>query len=1206
MPSRPRMFVASLGLAIFSLSLVVGAPPAFGQDLPGKALGLLQLRTSPFDPPTEDVFVADDGPGLDTGCTFNTDPNHPLVIDVLIDQAVGPVDANGYLANPGALVAQGVVPASVAVIMPAYDVDVNGSPPPESDEVVFNGQSLGTLTGDDSIWKLNSFTVGIDKIKFPAPAAGGAPAPVANRVQINVDTLSTGRWCTAIDWVALVIPIKLPVALKLEPTAGNRIAVRDYASPDTIDTIFEQSFDAACAETTDIGPYDDYPFSAPAGPAGSARLHATLERCPSNPQLSPEVRVDWQVAGSSLSGVETWSGYEGDVNVTMPGNVGVYDVALTFTVDGKALPQVHRKMFVTKATPLAQVDPPRLGWYERATSWAAGQSSEDSILSSLLGGLYSYGQGHWRYGYRFGGPLKCTWTDLVADPLTCDYADCHVFSQVFENMAATLGVGGLTLLVPQGTHNLGFLTSGAASLDPAFPGNAKPVGGGSYDRYFFANHSLRLKSSKYYDATFDGIYSSQNAFITANVNRSSLSLDADGPYLPTDEGWKIYPRGGSSVYDSWGRNDYKSPPGPIGQGAEGPQPAQTADIAFTGTAGYDLVDDDTDGLAEALRADVEVRLDVGGQYLVLAFLEKAGQPIANRPDWESMLPVEARLDEIAGTYDVTVQFSGEQIYRAGEDGPYDLVLYGLGDTGFTTVTLATPAYDRTLFGELPGHFTGVSEAAVDADGDGLYDYVEATLALDVRQTSELRLQGALGKDGQTLAEAGTVQTLDSGPAQVALRFDGAGLRRAGLDGPYEGSVNLIDADGATIDGLQFTTGPYSSDSFSALLVPQGPSSDQGIDTNGNGLYDLLRVDFGAEVGKAGSYLLTGVLRGAGSSSVVYADSQLVAPAGPTTIRLEFPGPVINALGLDGPYTVRVVVRDPATLETLDAVDLAQATGPYQAVDFDPFGSSGLPIVLTGVSNDFGVDTDGNGKYDLLHVDVEVALARTDFYSWSARLVDRDNTELGFYTGQATLPAGTTNIQFVFDGEAIGDNGVDGPYFVKGLLMYGRSGVNLVSVDVAETSAYAVSDFEGAADGVPPQIVVATEPVVLWPPSHKLETVAVSDFVLAVTDDQDPNVSPADVTIVAVTSDEPANALGDGSTGQDVAIAPDCRSVELRAERSGTGNGRVYTIHVAASDASGNVGTASFSVIVPHDSADGGAGDDGPAYTVAGSCGGGVS
>lgn len=58
-------------------------------------------------------------------------------------------------------------------------------------------------------------------------------------------------------------------------------------------------------------------------------------------------------------------------------------------------------------------------------------------------------------------------------------------------------------------------------------------------------------------------------------------------------------------------------------------------------------------------------------------------------------------------------------------------------------------------------------------------------------------------------------------------------------------------------------------------------------------------------------------------------------------------------------------------------------------------------------------------------------------------------------------------------------------------------------------------------------------------------------------------------------------------------------MELRSERAGGGNGRVYTVHVAVADANGNVGTATHAVIVPHDSSTGGAIDDGPAYSVSG-------
>jgi hypothetical protein len=55
--------------------------------------------------------------------------------------------------------------------------------------------------------------------------------------------------------------------------------------------------------------------------------------------------------------------------------------------------------------------------------------------------------------------------------------------------------------------------------------------------------------------------------------------------------------------------------------------------------------------------------------------------------------------------------------------------------------------------------------------------------------------------------------------------------------------------------------------------------------------------------------------------------------------------------------------------------------------------------------------------------------------------------------------------------------------------------------------------------------------------------------------------------------------GDGKTNNDIQIDGD--TILLRAERSGRGSSRVYTITYSARDASGNQATASATVTVPH-------------------------
>ncbi|WP_076606493.1 rhamnogalacturonan lyase family protein [Rufibacter radiotolerans] len=67
--------------------------------------------------------------------------------------------------------------------------------------------------------------------------------------------------------------------------------------------------------------------------------------------------------------------------------------------------------------------------------------------------------------------------------------------------------------------------------------------------------------------------------------------------------------------------------------------------------------------------------------------------------------------------------------------------------------------------------------------------------------------------------------------------------------------------------------------------------------------------------------------------------------------------------------------------------------------------------------------------------------------------------------------------------------------------------------------------------------------------------------------------------ISVASNEPENGLGDGDTGPDWEIV-NTNLVRLRAERSATGTGRVYTITLTAIDQAGNVSTQTLTVTVP--------------------------
>jgi len=91
---------------------------------------------------------------------------------------------------------------------------------------------------------------------------------------------------------------------------------------------------------------------------------------------------------------------------------------------------------------------------------------------------------------------------------------------------------------------------------------------------------------------------------------------------------------------------------------------------------------------------------------------------------------------------------------------------------------------------------------------------------------------------------------------------------------------------------------------------------------------------------------------------------------------------------------------------------------------------------------------------------------------------------------------------------------------------------------------------------------------LWPPNHKLVPIQISGVTGAST-----------ISVTSVFQDEPTDSAGDGNTCPD-GTGLGTAAVNLRAERAGLGNGRVYTVSFTATGAGGSC-QGSVTVCVPH-------------------------
>jgi len=130
---------------------------------------------------------------------------------------------------------------------------------------------------------------------------------------------------------------------------------------------------------------------------------------------------------------------------------------------------------------------------------------------------------------------------------------------------------------------------------------------------------------------------------------------------------------------------------------------------------------------------------------------------------------------------------------------------------------------------------------------------------------------------------------------------------------------------------------------------------------------------------------------------------------------------------------------------------------------------------------------------------------------------------------------------------------------------------VVSASNGRTTPATCSTTVTVVDTTPPTVTqISVTPKTLWPPDHRM--VPVSIFI-----DVADNCDPLPVAhISGVTSDEGQNRF-----------APDWEitgplSLNLRAERLGSKEGRKYTIVVEVKDSSGNAVYTSVDVAVPHD------------------------
>ena len=393
------------------------------------------------------------------------------------------------------------------------------------------------------------------------------------------------------------------------------------------------------------------------------------------------------------------------------------------------------------------------------------------------------------------------------------------------------------------------------------------------------------------------------------------------------------------------------------------------------------------------------------------------------------------------------------------------------------------------------------------------------------------------------AVAGTNQTVDEG-APVVL--DGSGS--SDPDGnalsftwstPPEIVLDLTEPAAPSFVAPQVACG---GGSFTiSLTVDDGyggqDSSDVTIHVNNINNPPLANAGGNQQVAEGTEVTLAGSGSDADGEPLMYAWQQLAGPPvalnGETSPTLQFTAPMLPGGSPDAQeeYEFELTVTDICGASHKDAVTIKVVNVPSA-----PVANAGGSQMANEAAN---VVLDGSASSDPDDDPIT--------YTW---------TQTG---GPAVLlvDANTPNPSFV--APFVSSTGASLSFQLEVSDPYGGSDTDEVTVSVLN-----IND--------PPDCSQAAASVALiWPANHKFVPVNIIGVL-------DPDANHT-IEILSVTQDEPVNVIGAGTTGPDAIIQDD--GVLLRAERTGTVNGRVYHITFVASDFEGSC-THTIPVTVPHD------------------------
>lgn len=358
-----------------------------------------------------------------------------------------------------------------------------------------------------------------------------------------------------------------------------------------------------------------------------------------------------------------------------------------------------------------------------------------------------------------------------------------------------------------------------------------------------------------------------------------------------------------------------------------------------------------------------------------------------------------------------------------------------------------------------------SNYASDIDGDSLFEYLTVQVGVNVSEPGWYFVVGTLYASVFLCG----VWDADFSPYEVGvytsvLEYSASDIVTNGLNGTFYVELELYTQDSVKIATSEYTLGNYSILDFddSPPTTFEGPHTDQGLDTDGDDVFNYLAIGARINVTSPGSYGVKATIEGLTTNDTGDARNSTFLEIGIQVVELRFNGDLFANAEMDGPYSVYLELMDSEfnRFYTHDSF-------VTQAYDWTQFLNAGASF--SSPHSDESLDINDDGAMEYLAVYVHLNVTTPGYYNVTGTL--SITYDMDTQWRRSELEAGYWNVTLLFPGDVIKATMYNGSFTVR-LDLYDGSNTWLWNY-IHRTADYRWIDFA-------------------LPPVASLETVVIPD------------------------------------------------------------------------------------------------------------------